>query len=385
MAGVAKLQNGKYQARWRDVQRQQRSKNFDRKADAERFLDQVRGDLVRGTYLDSALSRRTLKEYAEEWRSTQPHRIGTKNLYERTLRLHVYPKLGHRPMTSILRSDVQALCHELSQHLGPKTVENVHRLLAAIFNHAIDDGLATRNPCRRVSLPERVDRELMLLSTEQIWALSEAIPARYRALVLLAAGSGMRQGEILGLTHGCVDFLRRSVQVEKQLISVPGTPLHLGEPKTRGSVRRIPLPDFVLETLAEHVRLFPSEHPWGLVFTDTGGRPVGRSSFHKTWRRAVTAAKLPESTTFHVLRHTYASILIDQHLNVVIVSKRLGHATPTETLKTYAHLFPSADDDTRTAVAAAFRRTEPHAVEVGRTGSRDRGGPDSFVSAVAVQ
>jgi len=354
MAGVAKLSNGTYQARWRDPERKQRSKNFKRKADADRFLDTVRGDLVRGTYLDLSLSKRTLCEYAEQWRKTQPHRPGTQYLYERTLRLHVYPALGARPMSGILRSDVQSLVHDLSQRLGPKTVENVHRLLAAIFNHALDDGLLQRNPCRRVALPEFPPRVMRLLAADEIWTLTSEMPPRYRALIVLAAASGMRQGELLGLRRDDVDFLRKEVHVRKQLISIPGTPLYLGEPKTKASVRTIPLPDFVLEELSEHYRRYPTSHEWNLVFTDGRDKPIGRAVFHKTFKAARERARVESAAVFHVLRHTYASMLIDQGLNVVLVARRLGHSTPTETLKTYAHLFPAADDDTRGAVEAGL-------------------------------
>lgn len=353
---VARRPDGSWRARYR-LNGVQYAKHFSRKIDAMNWEAERRAEVAQGQAVDPRRSRQSFKEYAETWRLTQSHRIGTRNLYERTLRLHVYPSIGGRPLSGIVRSDIQTLVSDRASVLGPKTVQNVHRLVAAIFNHALDDGVIIKSPCTRVSLPEILDDPMVLMTTDDVWALAEAVPLRFRALVLLAAGTGLRQGEVLGLTGDRLDFLRREVAVEKQLIAVPGTPLHLGEPKTRKSVRRVPLPDFLVEELSEHLRRQPISHPWGLVFTDSRGGPIGRPSFHKTWRASVTAAELPKTVTFHSLRHAYASLLIHEGLNVVVVSKRLGHSTPSETLKTYAHLFPSDEEDTRRAVERAFLKS----------------------------
>lgn len=191
------------------------------------------------------------------------------------------------------------------------------------------------------------------LELEQVEALVRALPARYQALALLAAGTGLRQGELLGLTVDDVDFLRREVHVRHQLVSVPGTPYHLGPPKTSSSRRTVPAPDVVLDALSRHLSCHP-RGPRNTVFANTQGAVISRSSLHKSWMAAVDAAGLPPGTTFHDLRHSYASVLIDGGESVTVVAARLGHRNPTETLRTYSHLWPSSDERTRSVVQRAF-------------------------------
>ena len=140
-------------------------------------------------------------------------------------------------------------------------------------------------------------------------ALAEAVPERYGALVVLAAGTGLRQGEAFGLTLDRVDFLRRTVTIDRQLVLVPGrVPFH-ASPKTSASYRTVPLPQVVAEALAEHLRAFPVG-PDGLLFTTPRGEALRRTSFSSTvWRPAVRAAGL-DGAVYHELRHYHASLLI---------------------------------------------------------------------------
>jgi integrase len=182
-----------------------------------------------------------------------------------------------------------------------------------------------------------------------VQALHEAMPEPFRAMVTLAAGTGMRQGECFGLSVDRVDFMRRALIVDRQLVKVTGRPPFLAPPKTAASVRTIPLPTVVVEALAAHV----AEHGTGaegLLF-QLDELPVRRASFfQRIWRPALKAAGLPTTTTFHGLRHYYASLLIRHGESVKTVQARLGHASATETLDTYSHLWPDSDDRTREAV-----------------------------------
>lgn len=364
MASVQKRANGRWRARYRDHDGQEHARHFDRRADAERWLDSVRGDLVRGSYVDPRAGRERFEDYARRWLEAQPHRPGTARLYERTLRLHVFPRIGSRSVASLRRTDVQALVTGAAADLSPKTVENLFKLVRAVLSAAVDDGLIATSPARKIVRQEVVARRVVPLDVEQVEALVATMPERYRALVLLAVGTGLRQGEALGLTVSDVDFLRRQVHVRHQLVSVPGTPQHLGPPKTPTSRRTVPAPVFVLEALSRHLAAHP-RGPWDLVFASSAGAPVSRSSLHRSWVTAVAAAGLPGRTTFHDLRHTYASVLIDGGESVSVVAARLGHKNATETLRTYSHLWPSSDERTRTVVDRAFAGIQPLA----RTGT----------------
>ena len=109
MASVQKRPDGRWRARYRDAADKEHARHFGRKADAERWLDEVRSDLLRGSYVDPAAGRVLFADFARTWLQAQPHRPGTALLYERTLRLHVYPRIGDRPLGSIRRSDIRAL------------------------------------------------------------------------------------------------------------------------------------------------------------------------------------------------------------------------------------------------------------------------------------
>jgi len=168
--------------------------------------------------------------------------------------------------------------------------------------------------------------------------------ARYRALVLLAAGTGLRQVECFGVVDDRLDLTARTLRVDQQLILLPRRPPFLAPPKTPASHRTIPLPQVVVDTLAEHLARFPVRHADRLVFTDDDGRALRRTAFsYEVWRPTVRAVGARRGTGFHELRHYYALLLIRHGESVKTVQRRLGHATAAETLDTYAHLWPDSD------------------------------------------
>jgi integrase len=188
----------------------------------------------------------------------------------------------------------------MTSTLAASTVGTVHGVVAGIFRAAMRDRKITANPCEGTRLPKVARPRVEPLPVETVRALETAMPERYRALVTLAAGTGMRQGECLGLTVDRIDFLRRALTVDRQLVTVPGRDPYLGPPKTFASVRTIPLPQVVLDALAAHLAAYPAD---GLVFTSSAGTPIRRTRFGEVWRDAVKAAGAPHGTGFHGLRH----------------------------------------------------------------------------------
>jgi integrase len=356
-------------ARWRDDAGVQRKRAFERRADAERFLVEVAADLARGAYVDPRAGRTTVREYAERWRAAQVHRATTAAQVETHLRRHVYPMFGDRALASVRPSEVQAWVRGLEQHLAPATIEVVYSFLAGIFRAAVRDRLLVISPCVDVRLPKTEPKRVEPLTTEKVEALIEAMPARYRALIVLAAGTGLRQGEAFGMELETVDFLRRTLEVRQQLVTMPGKAPYLAPPKTPASYRTVPLPQVVVDALAAHLAAFPAvplevtdatvkpepkSRPAALIFTSPAGRPLRRTKFSTIWRRAAATAELGDGETFHSLRHYYASLLIRHGESVKVVQKRLGHKSAVETLDTYSHLWPDSEDRTREAVDTAL-------------------------------
>ena len=367
MSSVKREQSGAWRARYRDPDGRTRSKNFGRRIDAERFLTSVEHSKLSGTYVDPTAGKITLKEYAEKWRAVQVHRPTTVAQVETNLRRHVYPQLGDRPLGGIRPSELQAWVRGRTAELEPATVELVYRYVVAILRAAVADRLIARSPAVGIKLPKRPVRRIEPLPTEVVERLIEAVPRHYRALVVLAAGTGMRQGECFGLTFDRIDFLRRQVTVDRQLILVPGAPPKFGPPKTASSIRTIPLPQIVVDELASHLARFPVG-PDGLVFTNASSSPIRRNRFSVDWRRATQSSGAPDGIGFHSLRHYYASLLIRHGESVKVVQARLGHASASETLDTYSHLWPDSEDRTRSAVdgvlgvaVSTLRQTEAKA------------------------
>lgn len=176
-------------------------------------------------------------------------------------------------------------------------------------------------------------------------------------MVVLAAGTGLRQGEAFGLVVDRVDFLRRTLRVDQQLSLVAGLGPHLTPPKTEASRRTIALPNVVVSALVAHLVAFPVG-PEGLVFTNDKGEGIRRGRFNEAWHRAIAGAGLPPGPHFQDLRHYYASLLIRHGESVKVVQARLGHASASETLDTYANLWPDSEDRPRQAIDSVLGSAE---------------------------
>lgn len=179
-------------------------------------------------------------------------------------------------------------------------------------------------------------------TTEQVSRVVAALPERYAATAVVAAGCGLRQGEVFGLRVEDVDFLRRRLFVRQQVKQVGGKRL-LAPPKG-GKTREVPLPEVVALALAEHLRRFPPVD--GLVFTSRERQPLDRNYMNALWKPALRAAGVEPSRKngMHALRHYYASVQLEAGTSIRAVAEYLGHADPGFTLRVYTHLMPSSED-----------------------------------------
>ena len=369
---TARFGKGKrWQARYRDPEGNQRNKDFERKHDAERFLAAMTSDVLRGAYVDPDAGRVTFRDFANSWLAAQTFTETTREATELRLRLRASAHFGDEQIRSIRPSAVQAWLRQLQRNLAPTYVRVVFANVSAVFNAAVDDGVIASNPCRvaSVRLPKRDNRRVEPWPLEQVQAVIDALPERYRATAVVAAGCGLRQGEVFGLRVSDVDFLRRRLQVEQQ-VRIVHARVELDRPKG-GKTRTVPLPAAVAEALAEHLRKFPAVLD-GLVFTSREHKPINRNHFNRyVWRPALTKVGVDEGTGngMHALRHFYASVLIDAGESVRAVADFLGHADPGFTLRVYAHLLPASEDRARRIVGDL--RSGP------RPGPDARSGPSS--------
>lgn len=348
MASVTKRPNGKWRARYRDSAGREHARHFERKVDGQKWLDQVTAAVVRGDYVDPRAGKVTLSAYAASWQAVQVSSDGTRSLVDNALRVHLLPALGAQPIASIRPTMVQGFVRELeAKGLAPGSVRNIYTTMARVFAAAVDDKVIAHTPCRKVTLPKDHDGEVVPPTVEQVAAVADAIGDQWRALVVLLAGAGLRIGEARGLNVHDVDFLRRTVRVERQrLQSGVVAPL-----KSKASRRTVPVGQVVIDELTAHLTKYPTPAS-GPLFVDELGQPLG----YGRWKKLLAAAtdEVGIDVTAHDFRHFAASALISGGASVKQVQTFLGHASAVITLRTYAHLFPGDEDRTRNVLDAAL-------------------------------
>ncbi|UPK75578.1 site-specific integrase [Nocardioidaceae bacterium SCSIO 66511] len=359
-----------YRVRWRDPDGRQRAKTFRLKRDAERHRDNVAADLVRGQYIDPDAGKVTFEKYAAGWLEAQTFDMTSRDIQGRALRRHVYPVLGGKQMRQIKPSTVQSWLRGLS--ISESYQHDVLGVVSAIFTAAVDDEVVRSNPCKAGSVraPRRTSRKVVPWSVERVHAVRDALPERYRIVATLAAGLGLRQGEVFGLSVDDVDFLGGEVHVRRQVRQFSTGGLAFRLPKSKAE-RTVPLPSSVRDALAAHLAVLPAQRvvlPWGtpdgspsgfdLIVTSKSGDALVRNEFNRrVWVPALKGAEARPSREngMHALRHYYASALLDAGENIRALSEYLGHTDPGFTLRTYTHLMPSSGERARRAIDAALR------------------------------
>ena len=211
------------------------------------------------------------------------------------------------------------------------------------MSDAVHDGILARNPCSRRTSPGAGSQRPYVATTEQVWALHDAMPEHSAPAVLLGAFVGLRTAEACGLRVSDVDFMRGVVTPAVQW---PGEPL-----KTETSRTAVPIPPEQALELSAAVARFGGE----TVVTDGMGRPSSPWSVERAVRSARTRIDdVPDGFRFHDLRHYLASLLIAFGLDVKVVQARLRHASAKTTLDTYGHLWPDSGESARAAVGAVL-------------------------------
>ena len=331
---------------YRDEAGKEHAGHFVRKVDAQTWLDQVTAAVVRGDYVDPKAGRVTVRSYATIWEAVQVSSEGTKRIVDNALRLHLLPELGDYPLSAVRPTMVQAFVKKLeTKGLQASTILGIYNVTAAVFAAAVNDRVLSSTPCRDVRLPKVDDKKVTPPTIAQVIAASESIETPWRGLVAFLAGSGLRIGEALGLNVADVDFLRRTVSVERQRLQSG----RVGPLKSPRSRRVVPLGQVTIDALAAHLAAYPSD---GALFLDELGEPLRYRRWRTLWEAAARTSGV--DFTSHALRHFYASALIAGGASVKQVQERLGHSSPVITLEIYSHLWPGEDDRTRDVMDAAL-------------------------------
>lgn len=351
MASIQKRSNGRWRARYRDAAGREHARHFDRKTDAQRWLDEVTADVLTGKYVDPRAGDVTFDAWFRAWADLQvwkPRTVVGNDLIRRSV------PFGDVPLRQLTTAHIEAWKKSMVGEYAPNTIN--HRLTAvrSVLKAAVEENKITANPASRVK-PVRVEgrsKRVEVPAASAVAAVLEVTEPRMRLYVELAAFAGLRLGEISGVQVGDVDFLRRVLHVRRQVQAKPGGKPEVREPKYE-SVRDVPLPDELVTSIARHVEVHGTVSGGWLFFTG-GGDPLPPSTVNSWWLRTTRAAGV-EGLHLHALRHFYASGLIAAGCDVVTVQRALGHSKPSTTLDTYSHLWPDAEDRTRRAAATLLR------------------------------
>jgi integrase len=340
--------------------------SFTTKKEAEAFAAKVEGDKVAGTYLDPRRGDIPFADYVEQWMAVQVLRPGTIDQYTRNLRNHTLPAFAPIPLSAITRPMVQAWVKHLVDHgLAPRTIHNIYGVFAGTMRAAVLDGRLARTPCVGIRLPDILKTIVRILTPDQVFALADAMRPQYRFTVVFAYGTGTRQGEALAASRSRIDRDERLYTVDRQIVlinqSTTGYSVRpvFGPPKTKAGYRTIPLAQFVLDGYDEHQKhMAPGQDL--LFIAPRTGQALNRTHYRESiWNPALKKSGLPPDTTFHDLRHSFASTALGAGVPVLEVSRWLGHASITETTDTYGHLLPEATRRTREALDQAWSRVIP--------------------------
>jgi integrase len=341
-----------------------------KRADAEKELRRRLAAIDQGVHVDP--SSVTIAEYAREWLTAAELAASTRQRYGELIEQQIVPHLGAVGLQALKPAQVAAWHQTLLREggkggrpLSALTVGHAHRVLHVILENAAALEVVGRNVASVVSPPKVQHREIEILTADEIAAVLTGLEGhRLHTLAVLGLGSGCRRGEMLALAWLHVDLDGAMLRVERSLEESDAGGLRFKAPKTKHGRRSISLPASVVDVLRAHrKRQLEQRFALGLgkipddalLFSNLEGEALRPHTVSSEWSQVMRARKLP-LVSLHALRHTHASALIAAKLDVVAVSRRLGHANPTVTLNIYSHLFENKDDAAAAAIEAAMRR-----------------------------
>lgn len=352
----------RWRARYVDGQGDEHEKLFGRKVDAIQWLDTQTAAIVGGTHVAPRDAQHTMQGWCDLW--IEGYRVNRESTVRqaRTHIRHITAEFGDMQLAAIRPSSVKAWVAKLqSAGMEASYVYALHSRLSQILADAVHDGVLGRNPCSRRTSPRAGKQKPYVATTQQVWALHDAIDDHMRVAVLLGAFVGLRVSEAAGLRIEDVDFMRGVVLPVQQFGG--------DELKTEGSSQPIPIPHDLTLMLAESVRRYPSAT--GMVVTNgLGTDHAGPWTIERAFREARARVDgLPEGFSFHDLRHYLASLLIASGADIKTVQARMRHASARTTLDTYGHLWPDADESTRSAIGKVIaERVDSAAGQLRATG-----------------
>lgn len=303
-------------------------------ADLEKKVRAIKYEIERGrTYFGEAM---TLGEYAPTWLETKKNRsVSTYQEYEYYVNGYLN-ELGTMRLDYIRTADIQRVINAHSD--TPSLCKKLLLTIRQIFDMAINDDMIVKNPCNKVELPRHVKNEKRVLTKEEreIVKNADGLDARYRALLHLLYGSGLRPAEVYALTWQDIDFKNNTVSVNKALQFGRTGKTSVGLPKTNKSIRTIPLPDFVIVSLLAY-KSTTLHSPTLYLFGKGNGLYANRTGYDNQFFRAIKPLGLKDLTPYN-FRHNYCTMCRESGIDINTCQFLMGHSDTRMVLEVYTHI-----------------------------------------------
>lgn len=351
---ISQRSNGRWRAQVSQEDGKRVSRDFRTKAESQLWLRGIQGDFEKG--YDYQSSKMLLKEYLKTWLETCETALRPKTAYDygNILQKHALPVLGEIALKDLTITKIEKFYAKLIEAgIGARTIRLIHSILHRALEKAVMNGILVRNPTSNATLPRYKHAEMQVLDEMQVnELLLAASESPFEALYHLAVKTGMRQGELLGLKWSDLQWGSGRLFVRRQVQDVRGQGRIFQEPKTRAGRRTIQLGENTLQVLRVHyecqvLHKNDAGDLWkenDLIFPSKVGTPMDPSNLRLDYNKVIVRAGVPK-IRFHDLRHTAASLMLNNKVPVIVVSKILGHSKPSITLDIYGHLYNEMQGD----------------------------------------
>ena len=340
---LRQLPSGSWRATVRLPDGNRRERTHKVKSIVRGWAQALEGDIASGNFVDPDRGKLTLSAWHDRWSAARVVTEATRRNYASIWSCHLVDQWGERAIGSITRLEVQEWVSSLAKDYSPSITHKSYTLLSSMMRAAEAERLIPASPCVSIQLPRERKGNLRFITKPEAARLLAELDEPYRTLVELGLHSGLRIGELTGLDVKNVDWLRKQVTVTQVMTRHEGLRDY---PKTKNSRRIVPVPAHVIEAMSRLVKA--KSQIAGLLFTAPEGGPILDVLFRRRiWNPALERAGI-EPCGPHTMRHTAASWLVQDGVDLYRVSQMLGHESLNTTMK-YAHLAPGAHDDIREA------------------------------------
>ncbi|MGW0430932.1 tyrosine-type recombinase/integrase [Micromonospora sp. NPDC003197] len=362
---VRKRASGRFQARYTGPDGIDRTAphTFVTEREAIRWLTLIESEIIKGEWSAPEAGEVRLDKYGQKWIAERKLQPRTRENYEDLFRLHIRPRLGSLALGAIKPQTIRSWRKQLLDGgtTEPQAVK-AYSLLRAILNTAVkEDEIIRQNPCRIPGYDRYHTPERPVATVAQVLALADQMPPRFSALVLVAAFSGLRWGELVALRRSDIDLAAGVVRVPRKLAALRNR-LEFGPPKSAASVRTVALPAAARSALNCHLKEYVGDEPDALVFTGDKGAALRTGNFRRAvkWVEALRAAGMPEGFHFHDLRHTGNNLAAATGASTRDLMHRMGHASMRAAL-IYQHANSERDREIAAGMDRRIAKAQPTA------------------------